>query len=104
MRTLYNLPDGDVEDINKKVASQSFEDDAPSKSYLTISQVCPFRLGFRTHVTSKWRDIEVTKRGMLMYRRQTKSLQQRKGSRTPSIARSGMMVSVGSGRSISMLL
>jgi len=41
MRTLYNLPDGDVEDINKKVASQIFDDDQPNKSYLTISQVCP---------------------------------------------------------------
>jgi hypothetical protein len=40
MRTLYNLPDGDVEDINKKVASQIFDDDQPNKSYLTISQVC----------------------------------------------------------------
>ena len=39
MRTLYNLPDGDVEDINKKVASQIFDDDQPNKSYLTISQV-----------------------------------------------------------------
>jgi len=43
MRTLYNLPDGDVEDINKKVASQIFDDDQPNKSYLTISQVCLFR-------------------------------------------------------------
>jgi hypothetical protein len=39
MRTLYNLPDGDVDDINKKVASQIFDDDQPNKSYLTISQV-----------------------------------------------------------------
>jgi hypothetical protein len=42
MRTLYNLPDGDVEDINQKVASQIFDDDQPNKSYLTISQVGPF--------------------------------------------------------------
>lgn len=42
MRTLYNLPDGDVEDINKRVASQVLDDDQPNKSYLTISQVCPF--------------------------------------------------------------
>jgi len=40
MRTLYNLPDGDVEDINKRVASQVLDDDQPNKSYLTISQVC----------------------------------------------------------------
>jgi len=39
MRTLYNLPDGDVEDINNKLSSQVFEDDQPNKSYLTISQV-----------------------------------------------------------------
>jgi hypothetical protein len=58
MRTLYNLPDGDVEDINKKVASQSFEDDAPSKSYLTISQVCP--LSCCCSVCS-WRDKESMK-------------------------------------------
>jgi len=44
MRTLYNLPDGDVEDINKRVASQVLDDDQPNKSYLTISQVCPFLL------------------------------------------------------------
>jgi hypothetical protein len=39
MRTIYNLPDGDVEDINKKLSNQTFEDEAPTKSYLTISQV-----------------------------------------------------------------
>jgi hypothetical protein len=41
MRTIYNLPDGDVEDINKKLSNQTFEDEAPTKSYLTISQVSP---------------------------------------------------------------
>jgi hypothetical protein len=54
MRTLYNLPDGDVDDINKKVASQIFDDDQPNKSYLTISQVrSPFSFSFSSsHFTS----------------------------------------------------
>jgi len=75
MRTLYNLPDGDVEDINKKVASQVFDDDHPNKSYLTISQV--------------WSLSHVIMRGeeKLIFRRQMRNWRLLIGSRTPSTAR-----------------
>lgn len=44
MRTLYNLPDSDADDINRKVANLSiggYDEEQPNRSYLTISQVSP---------------------------------------------------------------
>ena len=75
MRTLYNLPDGDVEDINKKVASQVFDDDQPNKSYLTISQVCSLS------------DVMIRGEEKLIFRRQMRNWRLLIGSRIPSIAR-----------------
>ena len=78
MRTLYNLPDGDVEDINKKVASQVFDDDQPNKSYLTISQVCSL-----SHDIMRGEE-------KLIFRRQMRNWRLLIGSRIPSTARPGL--------------
>lgn len=42
MRAMYNLPETDAEDINRKVANLSvggYDEEQPNRSYLTISQV-----------------------------------------------------------------
>ena len=41
---MYNLPETDAEDINRKVANLSvggYDEEQPNRSYLTISQVSP---------------------------------------------------------------